>query len=93
MLNRLGVTFGMALLGLAVVLPPAWAAKDCRKLCHDTIKACVEQAKTANDCKGLTGADRRTCRKARRHAIMECGSSKGSILTACKASTNPNTCS
>ena len=90
---RPAMTFGVAVLGLAVALPPALAAKNCRKLCATEIRSCVEAAKAANDCKGEKGATGRACRKARRQAIKLCGSSKGPILTGCDASTSTTTCS
>jgi hypothetical protein len=50
--------------------------KNCKKLCKSEIKDC------RNECTGLSGRDRRDCRKA----------CKADILAACENNPDPNTC-
>ena len=86
------VAIGAAMLGVALCTSPAFAAKDCRKLCGAEIKSCVAAAKARNDCAGLKGAEQHACKKRRRSAIKSCRSNKGPVLTACKASAATSTC-
>ena len=71
----------------------AEAAKRCRKLCRDQVTACVTAAKTQYVCTGLKGPERRDCKRTLHAAIRECKSMSGPILSLCKASTSPDSCS
>ena len=86
----LSLALAMLMLGGITV---AEAAKRCRKLCRDQVTACVTAAKTQYVCTGLKGPERRDCKRALHAAIRECKSMRGPILSSCKASTSPDTCS
>ncbi|MGH7895571.1 MAG: hypothetical protein ACREQL_12945 [Candidatus Binatia bacterium] len=87
-----------ALLALALgasltAAAPATAAKRCRLLCRDAIRACVADARAHIPCTGLRGHDRRACQRDLHAAIRTCKRSSGPILQACKASTSVDACS
>ena len=69
------------------------AAKRCRLLCRDQVRACVGDARATIDCSALHGHDRRDCQRQLHAALRTCKSMRGPILAACKASTSIETCS
>jgi hypothetical protein len=71
----------------------AHAAKRCRLLCRDQVRACVTDARTNLVCTALRGPDRRDCQRQLHTALRTCKSMRGPILTACKTSTSTDTCS
>jgi hypothetical protein len=71
----------------------AEAAKRCRKLCRDQVTACITAAKSQYVCTGLKGPERRDCNRTLHAAIRECKSTRGPILSLCKASTSTDSCS
>ncbi len=87
----------VALLALALAaslsVTPAMAARRCRVLCRDAVQACVSDARARMVCTGLRGHDRAQCKRDLHVAIRTCKRNSGPILQACKASTNPDSCS
>jgi hypothetical protein len=71
----------------------AEAAKRCRLLCRDQVRACVADARSRNVCTDLRGTERRVCRRTLRGEIRTCKSLHGPILAACKTSDRADTCS
>jgi len=86
-------TAAMIAVGLLAAALPAGAAKPCRSLCRDEIKACTSAARSSFACTGLKGAEHRRCTRDRVRAIRACKASKGPILHACKVSANQSACS
>lgn len=82
----------MAMLMLAGV-GGAEAAKRCRLLCREQVRACVADARATIVCSALHGHERRDCQRGLHLAIRTCKSMRGSILSTCKASTSLETCS
>ena len=74
-------------------LTAAEAAKRCRLLCRDQVRACVANAKATIVCAGTKGHDRRDCMRTLHTAVRECKSMRGPILSLCKASTGTDACS
>ena len=86
--------FGLALaLAILAGATHVEAAKRCRLLCRDQVRACVADARARIACTGLRGGDRRDCRRELNHAVRTCKSMRGPILSACTASTSVETCS
>ena len=89
----------MEIIGLALALlcttgiGAAHAAKRCRLLCRDQVRACMTAARTSIVCTGFHGHDRRDCQRELHTALRTCKSMRGPILSACKASTSTETCS
>jgi hypothetical protein len=85
---------GLTLLALIVAgASGADAAKRCRLLCREQIRACVTDARARIVCGALHGHERRDCQRELHRTIRTCKSMRGPILAACKASTSPDTCS
>jgi hypothetical protein len=86
------VGLAMALLLLAGA-NLAEAAKRCRRLCRDQVRACVAEARTRGVCTDLRGSERRDCRRTLRAEVRTCKSMRGPILSGCKVSESVDTCS
>jgi hypothetical protein len=86
------VGVAMAILMLAGVRG-ADAAKRCRLLCRDQVRACVADARTTIVCTDLRGHDRRDCQRALHADLRACKSNRGPILSACRTAVNPDACS
>ena len=86
----IGLALAMLVLGGAA---GAAAAKRCRLLCRDQVRACVAEARTRIVCADRRGHERRDCQRELHLAIRTCKSMRGPILAACKASTNLDACS
>ena len=85
-----GLAMGMLLLAGGT---GAEAAKRCRLLCRDQVRACVADARARIVCAPLHGHDRRDCQRTLHADIRTCKSFRGPILSACKESTMPDACS
>ena len=86
------VGLAMAMVMLAGVQGAA-AAKRCRLLCRDQVRACVADARARTVCTDLRGHDRRDCQRALHAAIRTCKSNRGPILSVCQTAVNTDTCS
>ena len=86
------LSLALAMLMLASITT-AEAAKRCRRLCRDQVRACVTDAKARIVCAGTKGHDRRDCMRTLHAAVRECKSMSGPILSLCKASTSTDACS
>ena len=86
----LGLALAMTLLGGVTM---ADAAKRCRRLCRDQVRACVDSARARIVCSELRGGERRECQRSLHAEIRTCKSMRGPILSTCKASTSTDTCS
>jgi hypothetical protein len=86
------LSLALAMLMLASITT-AEAAKRCRRLCRDQVRACVTDAKARIVCAGLKGHDRRDCMRTLHTAVRDCKSMQGPILSLCKASTSADSCS
>ena len=86
------IGLAMAMLMLAGV-HGAEAAKRCRLLCRDQVRACVADARARTVCTALRGHDRRECQRSLHGEIRACKSNRGPILSACKTSVAADTCS
>jgi hypothetical protein len=87
-------TLSLALAVLVIGgITAAEAAKRCRLLCRDQVRACVADAKATIVCTGTKGHDRRDCMRTLHAAVRECKSMRGPILSVCKASTSTDSCS
>lgn len=84
-----GLMLAIAMLGGA---SGAVAMRGCRQLCRDEVGTCVTDAKAQIVCDGLHGHDRRDCRRALRRAVRTCKSTRGPILSTCRASAGVNVC-
>ena len=71
----------------------ASAAKRCRLLCREQVRACVAEARAQIVCAGRTGHDRRDCQRELHAAMRTCKSMRGPILAGCKEATSAETCS
>jgi hypothetical protein len=71
----------------------AAAAKPCRHLCLDAIRACVTETRSMISCTGLRGTEKRDCRRTRRAALHACKGRDGVILAACRMRPTLPTCS
>ena len=69
------------------------AAKRCRLLCRDQVRACVTAARARIVCTELRGHERRDCQRTLHVELKTCKSMRGPILSACKASTVTDACS
>jgi hypothetical protein len=87
----------IALLAMATIMlagvTGADAAKRCRRLCRDQVRACVDEARARIVCTALHGGDRRDCQRALHTALRTCKSMRGPVLSACKAATTSTACS
>src|SRR5262245_37154945 len=88
--TTLSLALAMLMLGGITV---AQAAKRCRLLCRDQVRACVADAKATIVCAGTKGHDRRDCMRMLHVAVRDCKSMRGPILSLCKASTSQDSCS
>ncbi len=85
---------GLALAFLVIAsATSAVAAKRCRLLCRDQVRACVADARARIVCTELHGHDRRDCQRSLHAAVRTCKAIRGPILAACKTSTSTDTCS
>jgi hypothetical protein len=89
-MNTIGLALAFLMLAGAT---GAVAAKRCRLLCRDQVRACVADARARIVCTDLRGHDRRDCHRELHAAIRTCKSNRGPILAACKTSTSTDTCS
>ena len=89
-MNVIGLALTLLVLGSAT---GAVAAKRCRLLCRDQVRACVADARARIVCTTLHGHDRRDCQRELHAAIRTCKSNRGPILAACKTSSSVETCS
>src|SRR5678816_2237906 len=74
------LSLALAMLMLAGITT-AEAAKRCRRLCRDQVRACVTDAKARIVCAGTKGHDRRDCMRTLHAAVRECKSMSGPILS------------
>jgi hypothetical protein len=86
------LSLAMAMLLLAGV-SGAEAAKRCRLLCREQVRACVADARARIVCTELRGHDRRDCQRTLHVDLKTCKSMRGPILSTCKASTVTDACS
>jgi hypothetical protein len=71
----------------------ASAAKRCRLLCKEQVRACVADARARIVCTERHGHDRRDCQRELHVTIRACKSIRGPILSGCKTATSTDTCS
>jgi hypothetical protein len=83
----------VVVLGTLLAAGSASARKNCRRLCRESVAACVDGVRAGISCTGLRGAERRDCARTRRQALRACKSRKGPIRQACEASPSLATCS
>ena len=85
-----GLALGMLVL---TGVSGADAARRCRLLCRDQVRACVAEARARIVCTDRHGHERRDCQRDLHTALRTCKSVRGPILAACKTSASVDTCS
>jgi hypothetical protein len=89
--QMLAIVGVVALAAGLFMVSPAAAKKGCGKICKDNFAACKTAAKTANNCKGLKGDEKKSCKTALKTALGLCKEAHKTRLAECKAAADEAT--